>query len=117
MICGKVSPAQRDIIRRRCTINVDDCKALLNWCIDNHSSYSELMYPEDCHQPILIGGYDNNLNNTDESHGGDTQKRNHVEEEHMTFAASSELTGNACDYKNRLHLLFCTSKILSQLQC
>ena len=39
MICGRVTPNQRDIIKRRVSINADEYKALLNWLIDNHPLY------------------------------------------------------------------------------
>ena len=31
MICGRVIPAQRDIIKRRVSTNTDDYKAVINW--------------------------------------------------------------------------------------
>ena len=64
MICGRATPAQREIIRKRCIINTDHYKALLNWLIHNHPSYKELQQPEVCPQPIVLGGFDENKNNT-----------------------------------------------------
>ena len=71
MISGRVTPSQRDIIRRRCTINTDDYKTLLNWLIDNHLSYSKVQRPQCCPQPVLVGGFDETTNNTDRDSTGD----------------------------------------------
>ena len=32
MLCGRATPTQRDIIRRRCSVNTENYKTLLNWC-------------------------------------------------------------------------------------
>ena len=69
MMYGRVKPVQRNIIRRRCMIDVDKYKSVLNWLIDNHPSYSDMESPENCPQPIFIGGFDSNANNTDASDG------------------------------------------------
>ena len=58
MIRGRVTPSQREIIRRRCTIKANDYMALLTWLINNHPSYDGLHLPSTCPQPIFIGGFD-----------------------------------------------------------
>ena len=42
MICGRVTPSQREIIKKRCTININDYKVIMNWLIDNHPSYCDM---------------------------------------------------------------------------
>ena len=75
MICGRVTPAQREIIRRRCTINANDYMTILNWLINNHPSYSDMVLPENCPQPIFIGGFDEEVNNTDNVDGSNSEKK------------------------------------------
>ena len=67
MICGRVTPAQRDIIKKRFTINTEQHKAIMNWLIYNHPSYSGMQKPESCPQPIVIGGFNETTNNTNKS--------------------------------------------------
>ena len=107
MICGRVTPAQRDIIKRRVSINTEDYKAVLNWLIDNHPSYNGMQRPESCPQPILVSGFNEETNNTDES--VDDIIENDFEGEEMTFAASNEPTRETGPYQSN------TEFILSQL--
>ena len=65
MICGRVTPNQRDIIKRRVSIDVDEYKAILNWLIENHPSYDGTETPDSCPQSVLVGGFDEHTNNTD----------------------------------------------------
>ena len=69
LISGRATVAQKDTIRRRVSINVDDYKALFSFLIDHHPSFSGISRPESCPQLILIGWFDSNANNTDESDG------------------------------------------------
>ena len=64
IICGRVIPNQRDIIKKRVFINVDEYKTTLNWLKDNHSSYNGMEITESCPQPVLVGGFDEHINNT-----------------------------------------------------
>ena len=65
MICDRVTPSQRETIRRRCTINTNESKALMNWLIDNHPSYSGMERPQCAPQPIVLGGFEESKNNND----------------------------------------------------
>ena len=58
MICGRVTPSQREIIKRRCTINTNEYKALMNFLIDKHPSYSGMERPQCAPQPIVLGGFE-----------------------------------------------------------
>lgn len=48
MIYGSLGPAQRDIIRRRCLIEITKYNLILNWLIDHLLSYSNMEQLEDC---------------------------------------------------------------------
>ena len=96
MICGRVTPNQRELIRRRCTININEYKAIMNWLIDHHPSYSEMERPQSCPQPIFIGGFNETTNNTDESDNMNQHVEEIFDEEQFRFAPShkpSESTG------------------------
>ena len=88
MLCGRATPAQRDIIRRRCSVNAENYKTLLNWLINNHPSYQEMEPLECCPQPILLSGFEETTNNTDEPE--EEQVENVVEGEQMSFAPQNE---------------------------
>ena len=106
MICGRVTPLQRDIIRRRCTINAKDYKTLLNWLIDNHLSYSNIQRPQCCPQPVLVGGFDETKNNTDKDSTGDPEMEGTIEGEELTFASGEEPTQDTGPYQSQKELIF-----------
>ena len=92
MICGRVTPAQRDIIRRRSTVDMEKYLSILSWLIDNHPSYSDMTCPQACPQPVLIGGFSENQNNTDESDGSMAELESSFDGERWMFASSNEPT-------------------------
>ena len=66
-----------------------------------------MLRPESCPQPILVSGFNEETNNTDEY--VDNIIENNFEEEEMTFASSNEPTGETGPYQSN------TEFILSQL--
>ena len=101
MICGRATPAQREIIRRRCSINTDHYKVLLGWLIHNHPSYEGLQQPEVCPPPIILGGFDENTNNTDE----DTVQENFIDGEEMSYAPKYEQIESTGPYSSEKKLI------------
>ena len=83
MICGRVTPAQREIIKRRCMINGIDYNKILTWLIDNHPSYSGMQKPDICPQPVLVGGFEETTNNTDTCDNSMPEVENRFEGEEM----------------------------------
>ena len=77
---------------------MDEYKAVLNWLIDNHPSYDGMERSESCPQPVLVGGFDEHTNNTDEYK--DDQVKNTFEGEEMTFAPSNEPTQTTGPYQS-----------------
>ena len=45
IICERVTPNQRDIIKKRVSINVDEYETVLNLLIKNHPSYDGMEIP------------------------------------------------------------------------
>ena len=106
MICGRVTPAQRDIIKRRCIINGLDYNTILTWLIDNHPSYNGMKKPDECPQPVLVGGFEETTNNTDTSEDSTPEVENRFEGEEMTFASSNEPTEETGPYKSNKDFIF-----------
>ena len=106
MICGRVTPGQRDIIRRRCTINADDYISLLNWLIKNHPSYIGIEPPHSCPQPIFIGGFNEDVNNTDTVDDSNHDIENNIEGEEIYFAARSDPTKSTGPFQSEKDLIF-----------
>ena len=106
MICGRVTPAQRDIIKRRCTIDTDDYKTVLNWLIDNHPSYKGMERPQCCPEPIVMGGFEQTTNNTDESEESMPEVENVFEGEKMTYAPRHEPSASTGPYQSEKQFIF-----------
>ena len=106
MICGRVTPRQRDIIRRRCTINADDYISLLNWMIKNHPSYIGMEPSHSCPQPIFIGGFNEDVNNTDTVDDSNYDIENNIEAEEIYFAARSDPTESTGPFQSEKDLIF-----------
>ena len=115
MICGRVTPGQREIIKRHCTINANDYMSLLTWLIKNHPSYDGLELPSTCPQPIFIGGFDEDVNNTDTVHDGDLNTENIIEGEEMSFAARRDPTETSVPFESQRELILSYLKGKNQL--
>ena len=69
MLCGRFTPTQREIAKKRCLVQPERYKKLLNWLIDHHPAYHDVQRPEDSPQPTLIGGFNPTQNNEDREDG------------------------------------------------
>ena len=112
MICGRVTPSQREIIKKRCTINTSAYKALMNWLIDNHPSYSGMERPQCAPQPIVLGGFEETQNNTDESNDENIGEENRIDVEQMTFAPRNEPTESTGPFQSERDFIFNLVNIL-----
>ena len=66
--------------------------SILSWLIDNHPSYSDMTCPQACPQPVLIGGFAETQNNTDDSDGSMAELESSFDGERWMFASSNEPT-------------------------
>ena len=105
-ICRRVARDQRDIIKRRCTINAYKYKLILNKLIDDYQSYSNMEQPEGHPQPIVIGLFNSNDNNTDKSDGINTSVEDKFDEQTMKFLHTGEPTENTRAYQNKSEFIF-----------
>ena len=110
MISGRVTPSQRDIVRRRTEVNTDEYKKLLRWLISNHPSYFTVLPPEDCPKPIRIGGFESTQNNTDNEE--DPSVENTFECSTFRFAPRTQSNENTGPFTNEDD--FIVSKLMNK---
>ena len=78
----------------------------MNWLIDNHPSYYGMKRPEVCPQPIVLGGFDERTNNTDDPGDDTTELESSFEGEDMTFAPSHEPSESTGPFKSEQDFIF-----------
>ena len=110
MICGRVTPAQRNIIKRRVMINQERFSEIFEWLIDNHISYKNMSVPTS--QPVVteVGGFNGTRNNTDESVDKECEKQ--FESSTFRFAARGQPTESTGPFVNQDEFVF--SKIMDE---
>ena len=69
VLCGRMTPGQRQIIQREAELNTDVFLSLLNWFIKSsgHPAYEDVVPPDECPDPVVILQDEETQNNTDES--------------------------------------------------
>ena len=78
----------------------------MNYLIDNHSSYDGMQRPESYLQPIVIGGFNETNNNTDQPKNNMTEVETRFDGEQMTFAPRNEPSESTGPYKSQEELFF-----------
>jgi len=68
VICGRMTPEQKTIVRKRAVINTKDFLDILTWFVteSGHEGYKNITIPEECPQPVFVADQETN-NNTDRS--------------------------------------------------
>ena len=110
MISGRMTPTQRNIVKNRCEVNVEEYKNVLNWLISNHPSYIGMIRPQDSPQPTIIGGFHETQNNCDEEEEPDIE--NNIELTTFRFASRNQPTNNTGPFSNEEDFIF--SKLLNK---
>ena len=67
MLCGRMTPSQRDIARKKCKLDSEKYMKVLNWLIENHPSYRDVTAPQEAPSPVPLSGFSSTQNNTDQS--------------------------------------------------
>ena len=62
----------------------------MNWLIDNHPSYDGMQRPENCPQPILLGGFEETVNNTDKPGTNVTGVETSFDGEQLSYSSRNE---------------------------
>ena len=68
VLCGRMTPEQKNIVRRQAEMDTDLFMDLLTWFIkeSGHGGYSEVIPPDECPNPVVILQEDDNENSTDD---------------------------------------------------
>jgi hypothetical protein len=69
VLCGRMTPEQKTIVRRQAELNTDMFMDLLNWFIkeSGHGGYQGITPPDECPNPVIVLQEDDNDNSTDTS--------------------------------------------------
>ena len=110
MISGRVTPDQRNIIKRRVSINSDMFNKVFQWLIDNHESYKDMSIPTTQPEAIQIHGFNETTNNTDDS--VDKEHEKVFESSTFRFAARGQPTETTGPFGNQDDFVF--SKIMDK---
>jgi len=91
VMCGRMTPTQKQIVRERSVINVEVYLALLTWFItqSGHPGFKNMPLPTACPQPILIQDPSNKHNTAEE---GDPEKEKQFEGATYHFSSAHEPT-------------------------
>ena len=78
MACGRLTPNQRQIVQDRCKISTTKYITLINFLIQNHPGYTDVLPPMSSPEPTLIG-IEQTSNNTDESNGENNEEETNID--------------------------------------
>jgi hypothetical protein len=69
VLCGRMTPQQKGIVRRQAEMNTEFFLDLLTWFVkeSGHPAYKDVIPPQECPNPIAIIQDEDKQNNTDES--------------------------------------------------
>ena len=85
---------------------IQEYKIPMNWLIDNHPSYCNMTRPECAPKPVVLGGFEETTNNTDESDKTDVATENKIDTEQMTFTPRSEPTESTGPFGSEKDFVF-----------
>ena len=74
--------------------------------IENNPLYHGMQKPESCPEPIVIGGFDETTNNTDQPEDNMTEVETTFDGEQMTFAPRNEPSESTGPYKSQEEFIF-----------
>ena len=68
VLCGRMTPDQKQLVRREAELNTDVFISLLNWFIKSsgHPAYQDVTAPDECPDPVILLQDEDTQNNTDE---------------------------------------------------
>ena len=79
---------------------------LLNWLIQNHPSYKDIIPPEQAPSPELVSGFTSTQNNTDQSDPSAANIENSFGGSRYTFAPANQPTENTGTSTNESDFIF-----------
>ena len=78
----------------------------MNWSIDNHPSYDGMQRPENCPQPILLGGFEETVNNTDKPGTNVTGVETSFDGEQLSYSSRNEPSESTGPFKSEKDFIF-----------
>ncbi len=104
VLCGRMTPVQKQIVHRRSKVNTQLCIDILTWFIQQsgHPGYKNTAIPDNCHQPLLVKDCES-TNNTDES--VDINVESNYESGTYSFSTAQDPSVNASVYGSSDNLL------------
>ena len=106
MLCGRMTPSQREIAKKKCKMDSEKYMTLLKWLIANHPSYKDITPPEEAPHPVPLGGFVETQNNTDESDPSSEKVEKSFEGSRFTFAPANQPTENTGSFTNEKDFIF-----------
>ena len=106
MLCGRMTPSQRDIARKKCKLDSEKYMKVLNWLIENHPSYRDVTAPQEAPSPVPLSGFSSTQNNTDQSNPSTANLEKSFEGSRFTFAPANQPTENTGTCTNESDFIF-----------
>ena len=100
MLCGRMTPSQREIAKKKCEMDSEKYIKLLTWLIQHHPSYKDMTPPEEAPSPVPLGGFTRTENNTDESDPSTKDVEDSFDGARFTFAPANQPRTNTGCYSN-----------------
>ena len=90
VLCGRMTPAQKSLVKRKAVLDTDKFLSLLTWFIKSsgHKGYEDVTPPEECPDPIAYIEDEENENNTDSS--SDAAYENQMGQNTYYFSSGSQ---------------------------
>ena len=106
MLCGRMTPSQREITKKKCQMDSEKYMKLLTWLIEHHPGYKDVTPPEEAPSPVPLGGFHQTQNNTDESDPNAADLENSFDGSRFTFAPANQPKSNTGSCTNEKDFIF-----------
>ena len=106
MLCGRMTPSQREIAKKKCEMDSEKYMKLLKWLIEYHPSYKDMTPPEEAPSPVPLGGFHQTQNNTDESDVNAKDLEDSFDGSRFTFAPANQPESNTGCCTNEKEFIF-----------
>ena len=106
MLCGRMTPSQREIAKRKCVMDSEKYIRLLSWLVAHNPSYKDMTLPAEAPHPVPLGGFIETNNNTDVSEPSAVDVENSFDGSRFTFAPANQPNQNTGSCTNERDFIF-----------